>query len=75
MKRGADIHSDLTDIVPATAVWNDKAMDFWKERGIGFAVDILCFLRFLIPYVRDALEEEKREDVALPICASDSLTT
>ena len=62
-----DICCCLANIVPVATFGNDKAVYFREKRGISLTVNFLRLGRLFVPNVRDALEEQKWEDVTLPV--------
>ena len=63
LQRRADVSRRLTDDVPVTIFGNLEAVVF----GVVLAVGLDHVGVFLVPHIADALEEEQRQDVALPV--------
>ena len=70
-ERGADVGWRLADVAPVAALGDLEAVDLGEERRVGIAVDLGGLGGLLVPDVADPLEEEQREDVALPVGAID----
>ena len=72
VKQGrADIRRGLADVSPVTAFRDREAVDFGERGRIDVAEGLGRFGRLLVPHVADPLEEEQRQDVALPVGAID----
>jgi hypothetical protein len=54
-----------------TVLWNGKAVDFGERGSIDITESLGRFGRFFVPNVADSLEEEQRQDIALPVGAID----
>jgi hypothetical protein len=70
-KGGSDVLGCRANVVPVAAVGELEAVDLFEVAGVGVAVELGGFGSFFVPAVTDSLEEEEREDVALPIGAID----
>ena len=66
-ERGADACRRLADVLPVAAVRQREAVQFREVVQVDVAVFLPGFGRLLVPDVADPLEEQEREDVALPV--------
>ena len=68
LERLPDILGDFARVPPVTAIRHLETVVFWKQGGFLVTIELLHRrIVFLIMHVRDALEEQEREDVGLEI--------
>ena len=66
-QRGADAGRRLADVPPVAPVGQLEAVQLGKVAQVDVAVFLPGLGRLLVPDVADPLEEQQREDVALPV--------
>ena len=66
-QRRADVGRRLADVAPVAAVRQREAVQLRKDAQVDVAVRLSGLGRLLVPDVADPLEEQQREDVALPV--------
>ena len=71
-----DILGHIANILPMAAIGNYKRMYifFLKEECSSFAVLLFYILSLFVIYIRDALEEEKRNDISLVFFSTNRAT-
>ena len=75
MERGTNISRGLANIVPVTTFWNNKTVDLGEQGRISVTIDLQGFDLLFIPDVRNALKEQKWEDIAFPVRPIDGRTS
>jgi len=73
-ERGTNVVGRFADVVPVAALGNLEAVDLLEVTGVSFPVEFTRLGRLFVPDVTDPLEEQQRQDVALPVGAIDSGT-
>lgn len=66
-QRGAHVGRGFPNVAPVAALRDDEAVNLWEVDRLGVPEERRGSCRLLVPDIRNALEEQQRQDVRLPV--------